>query len=155
MLHNKKEQKTSELDPNLGDRNKKTKPSALKRVVIILAGLLFMVILFNVAMIIIGIKTNYLHRWAGEQYFGGIVEINDSSFIIKGRSNERWTILVTDRTIIKKGTKTVKDTLQIGDRVIVIGPLNKEGQIESQLIRVFDPGDPIDPQKFFQPPFLR
>ena len=104
-------------------------------------------------MFFVGMKTNYLHRWAGGQYFGEIIEMNGGSFVIQGRGNERLVVLITEQTVIKKGTETIKDALQIGDRVIVFGPLDKKGRIESQFIRIFDPENPADPRDFFQPPF--
>jgi hypothetical protein len=152
MAQNKKDQKKSEAD-SLNGGEKKAKRSSLKRAVDILAILLAAVLVFNAVMFFVGLKTNYLQRWAGGQYFGEIIEMNGGSFVIQGRGNDRLTILITERTIIKKGTETIKDALQIGDRVIIFGPLDKKKRVESQLIRIFDPESPIDPRDFFQPPF--
>jgi hypothetical protein len=152
MTQNKKDQKKSEAD-SLNGGEKKAKRSSLKKAVVILAVLLAAVLVFNAVMFFVGMKTNYLHRWAGGQYFGEIIEMNGGSFVIQGRGNDRLTVLITERTVIKKGTETIKDALQIGDRVIIFGPLNKKGRVESQLIRIFDPENSTDPRDFFQPPF--
>ena len=52
--------------------------------------------------------------------------------------------------------ETVKDSLKVGDHVVIIGSPNEEGQIEAKLIRVFNGelrGLPI-PYKGPRPPFL-
>ncbi|MFA6193295.1 MAG: DUF5666 domain-containing protein [Parcubacteria group bacterium] len=153
MSQNNKDQKKSESDSVSNGGEKKTKRSSLKRTVIVLAVLLSVVLAFNAVIFFVGMKTNYLHRWASGQYFGEIIEMNGGSFVIHGRGDDSLTFLITERTVIKKGTETIKDALQIGDRVIVFGPLDSNGRVESQLIRVFDPENPMDPRDFFQPPF--
>ena len=71
--------------------------------------------------------------------FGEIIKINDSDFIIKGQGDIEKVIIITEDTVIKKGMATIKkEELKIGNRVVVIGSPNEEGQIEAKLIRLFD-----------------
>jgi hypothetical protein len=152
MTQNKKDQKKSEAN-SLNGGERKFKRSSLKRAVVILAVLLAAALVFNAVMFFVGMKTNYLHRWVGGQYFGEIIEMNGGSFVIRVHDDDRLTVLITERTAMKKGTEIIKDALQIGDRVIIFGPLDKKGRVESRLIRIFDQENPADPQNFFQPPF--
>ena len=75
----------------------------------------------------------------GHGTFGEIIEIQDTGLVIKGQGDIEKVIIFTEQTIIKKGRKTVKiNELKVGDRVVVIGSPNEEGQIEAKLIRLFD-----------------
>jgi len=85
----------------------------------------------------------------GHGAFGEIIEINPSTssgtssgqagFVIKGRDNVEKLIKIREDTVIKKIRKTIKkDELKIGDRVVIVGSPNEEGQIEAKLIRIFD-----------------
>jgi len=133
---------------------KKNNRRILKKIVFGLAGLFVLALIFNAVMFITGVKTNHFHRWAGEQRFGEIVEIDANGFVIKGRNNEKKTILTTEKAVLKKGSKTVKDDLQVGNKVIIFGPENKNGQVDAELIRIFDPNDPKNIiHKFFPPLF--
>ncbi len=87
--------------------------------------------------------------------FGEIIELNSSadsgqgSFVIKGRGDVEKIIATTPETIIKNGTETAQDNLKIGDRVVIIGSPNSEGQIEAKFIRIFndDEGKPLPPKR--------
>ncbi|TSC53659.1 MAG: hypothetical protein LiPW39_149, partial [Parcubacteria group bacterium LiPW_39] len=47
-------------------------------------------------------------------------------------------ILISEKTTIEKGRETIKkEELKAGDRVVIIGSPNEQGQIEAKLIRVF------------------
>ncbi len=75
----------------------------------------------------------------GHGTFGEIIKINDSDFVIKGQGDIEKVIIITEDTVIKKGMATIKkEELKIGNRVVVIGSPNEEGQIEAKLIRLFD-----------------
>lgn len=80
----------------------------------------------------------------GHGVFGEIIELNtqagseQAGFVIRGRGDMEKIIMTDENTIIKKGMETVKDDLKIGDRVVIIGSPNEEGQIEAKLIRLFD-----------------
>ena len=83
--------------------------------------------------------------------FGEIIELKSStdstslpqassgqeSFVIKGRGDVEKIIVTTVDTVIKNGRETVNDGLKVGDRVVIIGSPNSEGQIEAKLIRIF------------------
>lgn len=132
---------------------KKNNRRILKKIIFILVVVFAVAFIFNAVMFVVGIKTDHFHRWAGEQYFGEIIEISGDSFVIKGRTNEKRTILITEKTVFKKGSKTVQNALKVGDRVIVFCLPDKNNQIESQLVRVFDRKEGMNLQKLFHLPF--
>lgn len=74
----------------------------------------------------------------GHGSFGEIIELNDNSFVMKGRGDIEKIIMTTPETIIKKGMETVKEGPQVGDQAVVIGVPNELGQIEAKLIRIFN-----------------
>lgn len=75
----------------------------------------------------------------GHGSFGEIIEIKGNEFVIKGKDGVEKVILITDKTIIKKGREKImgKD-LKIGNWVVIIGSPNEEGKIEAKFIRVFN-----------------
>lgn len=80
---------------------------------------------------------------SGHGAFGEIIEVNDSGFVIKGRGDVEQVVVVSiDDTVVKQGRATLKDgfkdSLKVGDRVVIIGSPNEEGQIEAKLIRIFN-----------------
>jgi len=78
----------------------------------------------------------------GHGAFGEIIELNDTGFVIKGRGDVEKIIIISEKTTVKKGRETVERTdLKVGDRVVVIGFPNEEGQIEARLIRLFNGED--------------
>lgn len=141
-------------------------PDVLKRVIIGLAGFIVIILIFGAGVKVGTLKARYSYRWAdnyhknfagprggflgdwrsfpsgdfigGHGAFGEIIELSDSSFVIKGREDIEKIIVITEETIIKKGRETIQDGLVVGNRVTVIGSPNEEGQIEAKLIRVFN-----------------
>jgi len=92
----------------------------------------------------------------GHGSFGEIIKINNSDFVIKGQGDVEKVVVVTKDTIIEKGRKTIKkEELKIGNRVVVIGSPNEQGQIEAKLIRIFDGEDIKSPPKSPRFPFFR
>jgi hypothetical protein len=108
-----------------------------------------------------GPRSGFLGDWrgfpagdfiGGHGAFGEIIEINPStgstsspqassgqeSFVIKGRENVEKVIITNQETTITKGREAIKDGLKVGDRMVIVGSPNEEGQIEAKLIRVFD-----------------
>jgi len=71
--------------------------------------------------------------------FGSIIKIDGANLIIKDQNGTEKTIIVTDKTTIREhmGTIAVTD-LKVDDRVTIIGSPNNQGQIEAELIRVFN-----------------
>lgn len=138
----------------------------LKWVIIGLAGFVVLVLVFGAGVKVGTLKARYSYRWAdnyhknfagprggflgdwqrfpagdfisGHGAFGEIIEMKDNGFVIKGRENVEKVIVTDEETTITKGRETIKDGLKVGDRVVIIGTPNEEGQIEAKLIRVFD-----------------
>ncbi len=72
--------------------------------------------------------------------FGEIIKISDSDIVMKGQGDVEKVIIITENTIIEKvASKIRKEDLKIGDRIVVIGSPNEEGQITAKLIRIFNP----------------
>jgi len=148
--------------------NKKINRDVLKWIIIGLVGFVIVILIFGTGMFVGGMKARFSYRWAESYHknfagprggffgdwralpspgdfieshgtFGEIIKINDSDFVIKGQSDVEKIILITEGTIIQKGRDTIKkEELKVGDRVVIIGSPNEEGQIEAKLIRVFD-----------------
>lgn len=166
--------------------NKKINQDALKWVILGLAGFAAIVLIFAAGIIVGGMKAKFSYEWAenyhknfggpkagflsnwrntpplpgefieGHGAFGEIIQINDNGFVIKGRSNVEKIIITAEDTIIKKGTETIENNLEVGEYIVIIGSPNAEGQIEAKLIRVFDKElkpSPM-PKKGFRHPFL-
>jgi len=100
----------------------------------------------------------------GHGTFGEIIKINDpstisgqaSDFVIKGGGDVEKVIIITKDTIIQERTDTIKkEGLKVGNRVVVIGSPNEEGQIEAKLIRVFNGEDIKDLPRSSRPFFFR
>jgi hypothetical protein len=75
--------------------------------------------------------------------FGEIIKIdsvensNQGSLTIKGADNIERIVLITDKTAIRSQMQDEKlSGLKAGDKVIIIGEPNSEGQIIAQLIRI-------------------
>lgn len=147
---------------------KKINRDTLKWVVISLVGLAVIVLIFGTGMVVGGMKAKFSYRWAesyhknfagprggffgdwrkmppmpgdfieGHGAFGEIIELKDNGFVIKGRGDVEKIVIITEDTIIKRGMETVRDNLEVGNRVVIIGSPNEEGQIEAKLIRVFN-----------------
>jgi hypothetical protein len=87
----------------------------------------------------------------GHGTFGEIIEMKDNGFVIKGQENVEKVIIVNQGTSIIKGREPIsakggaasagKDGLKVGDRLVVIGSPNEEGQIEAKFIRIFGEDD--------------
>src|SRR3990167_8761290 len=138
----------------------------LKWVIIGLTGFVVLVLVFGAGVKVGTLKARYSYRWAdnyhknfagprggflgdwqrfpagdfisGHGAFGEIIEVKDNGFVIKGRENVEKVIVTDEETTITKGRETIKDGLKVGDRIVIIGTPNDEGQIEAKLIRVFD-----------------
>lgn len=160
---------------NSEQNNKKINRDVLKWVIVGLAGFVIVVLIFSAGMFVGGAKARFSYRWAESYHknfagpksgffgdwrmlpppgdfiesrgtFGEIIKINDSDFVAKGQSDVEKVILITEGTIIQKGRDTIKkEELKVGDRVVVIGSSNENGQIEAKLIRVFDEKETIMP----------
>lgn len=150
----------------LGGQN----PDVLKWFIIGLAGFIVVVLIFAAGVKVGTLKAKYSYRWAesyhknfagprdgflgdwrrfpagdfigGHGAFGEIIELNDTGFVVKGRSDIEKIIITTDDTVVKKGRETVEDGFKVGDRVTIIGSPNEKGQIEAKLIRVFSEDNP-------------
>lgn len=71
--------------------------------------------------------------------FGEIIQIDETGLVVKGRGEVEKLIIATQDITIQKGRETLKkEELKVGDRVVIIGSPNEEGQIEAKLIRIFD-----------------
>src|SRR3989344_7280385 len=124
------------------------------------------VLIFGVGVKVGEVKARYSYRWAENYHknfagprggfldgdwmkvssgefidahgsFGEIIELKDNGFVVTGRGNVEKVILITPKTVIKNGMATMQGGLKVGDRVVIIGTPNNEGQIEAKLIRVF------------------
>ena len=145
--------------------NKKINSDALKWVIAGLIGFIVLFLTFGAGVKVGALKARYSYKWAenyhknfggpksgfinnwrrfpvgdfinGHGSFGEIIEIKDSSFVIKGRENIEKVVIINKDTVITKSRETIKDGLKVGDNVVIIGSPNEAGQIEAKLIRIF------------------
>ena len=104
-------------------------PKYSQRNILILIGvLIFAVTVFTGAKM-------YRH-WTTSYYFGRIVAIQNGGFEMESDNGIKATIVADRSTIIKKGRSPMKDILEIGSNVIVIGSLDEKGRIKAEVIRV-------------------
>lgn len=159
----------------------KAKNDVLKRVLIILIGLIVICLIFGAGMFVGEMKTRFSCQWAenyhknfagpkkgffnewrnmlpspenfvqGHGIIGEIIEIKDNGFVIKGIDEMEKLVITSKDTLIKKGTETIQDSLEVGQLVVIIGSPNSEGQIEAKLIRLIDKKDE-KPSNFPQGP---
>jgi len=138
----------------------------LKWVIIGLAIFVAVVLVFGAGVLVGGMKARFSYRWAesyhqnfagprggffenwrlpppgdfieGHGTFGEIIKINQSDFVVKGQADVEKLIIINQNTVIEKGRETIKkEDLKVGDRAVIIGSPNEQGQIEAKLIRVF------------------
>lgn len=139
----------------------------LKWVIIGLAGFVILVLVFGAGVKVGTLKAKHSYKWAenyhknfagprdgfwgdwrkapreefieGHGTFGEIIEVKDNGFVIRGRDDVEQIVVTSENTIVKKGMgmKTAENSLKVGDRVVVIGSPNDQGQIEAKLIRLF------------------
>ena len=102
--------------------------------------ILIAIFLFAALAVIGGVRT-YFH-WTNTQYFGEVVEIQETRFVIKTGDDSRILIGTGKNTEIRKGKKIWTEKLHMGDYVIVVGSPNQEGFIEAQVIRIVAPPRP-------------
>ncbi|MBU4375303.1 hypothetical protein KKH38_02245 [Patescibacteria group bacterium] len=168
-----------------GGAGKKINSDILKWVVIGLAGFAVVVLIFAAGMAVGGMKAKFSYRWAesyhknfagprggffgdwrsappipgdfieGHGAFGEIIEIKEDGFAVKGRGDVEKAIKITEDTVIKNGMETIEDGLSVGDRVVIIGSPNEDGQIEAKLIRTFNGEDAAKPKRQPRFPFSR
>ena len=166
------------------DNKKPPHPDILKTIVYGLICLVVAVLIFDAGVRVGGIKARYAYLWAdnyhrnfagpskgfmtgdwrnfikgdfmqGHGIFGEIIEINDKDFVVRGSNDTENIILMTEKTVVKNGRETAEtNALKAGDRVVIIGSPNEQGQIEAKFIRIFnDIGNKMPfrrlPQRFF------
>jgi|AntAceMinimDraft_8_1070364.scaffolds.fasta_scaffold91059_1 hypothetical protein len=173
---NEEKQNNSQIEQSFNESSKKIKRDTIKWIIIGLAGFVVIVLIFSAGMFVGGMKALFSYRWAEEYHknfagpqvgffgdwqwdlpggdfieshgiFGEIIELNDSGFVIKGRKNIEMVTMITGDTIIKRGREIIKNGLEVGDLVVIIGHPDKQGKINAKLIRIFNENDTKPPQK--------
>jgi len=79
-------------------------------------------------------------RWQGSQYFGQIVRITDSGFVISDAKAKERIIDIDQKTAIRRGRQPQGGGLQVGERVIVVGKIGAGGHVHASLIRIVEDG---------------
>ncbi len=70
---------------------------------------------------------------------GSIIKIDGNTLVVKGADNVEKIVLVTDRTMIRRNIETLKiSDLKVDDQIVFIGRPDDQGQIQADLIRVFN-----------------
>lgn len=69
---------------------------------------------------------------------GTVIDVSGSGMAVRDNDNDEQSIVIASDTIIKKMDATVLlSSVSIGDRVVIIGAPNSNGQVEAHFIRVF------------------
>ena len=92
--------------------------------------------LFLVGAVFFGIRG--FMRWDESQYFGKILSMTESGFVISDVKTKERVIDTTDQTVIKKGIRREQGALRVGDQVIVIGSTAFDGHVQASLVRVVE-----------------
>ena len=88
-----------------------------------------------VILITIGVVRTYYY-WTSVQYFGEILEINNGNLLLRGDRGAEIFVLINKDTAIRRGKSASKGELQVGNYVVIVGDINREGFIEARVIRV-------------------
>lgn len=152
MFGNKKEQNKTERRSDLSEKNteKNISRHIFKWKIFVLLGILAL----GIILFIVGTQVWFLYHGRKSYYSGEIIEITNGNLIIRGRGGIQETIAIERDTLVKKGGETMKDGLEIGDRVIVVGLPNERGQIEAKLVRILEGNEMKNMKRFLKPPFL-
>jgi len=94
------------------------------------------VFIFSILATVGGMRTYFY--LTSTQYFGEIIEINNGNLLLKIDGDVKKILLVNKDTIIRKGRSTLKEELQVGSYIVVVGRVNQEGSVEARVIRVLD-----------------
>lgn len=174
-------QEGKKINPSPSSEGDRVNRDILKWIIIGLAGFVAVVLIFGAGIFVGGMKARFSYRWAesyhknfagprcgflgdwrsmpplpgdfieGHGAFGEIIELKDNGFVVKGRGDIEKVIITTKDIVIKKGMETIEDGLKVGDRVVIIGSPNEEGQIEAKLIRIFNGELKGSPMPFKRP----
>lgn len=75
----------------------------------------------------------------GHGVFGEVIKIGKADIVVTSKDGVEKIININDKTLIKAFNKDIKlDNLKIGDRLMIIGDPNDQGQIDAKLIRIFN-----------------
>ena len=149
---------------------KKLNKDVLKKALVGLAIFVVVVLIFGAGVKIGEMKARFSYRWAENYHknfagprggffgnwknlasdnfieshgaFGEIIKIDGNNLVVKGRENIEKIVLVNEKTVIKSGFKDIKiSDLKVGNKIVIIGSPNEQGQIEAKFIRVFSDND--------------
>jgi hypothetical protein len=74
---------------------------------------------------------------------GTVIDVSNSGMSVRDNDNDEQSIIVASDTVIKKMNEVVSlGGVTVGDRVVVIGSPNANGQVEAHFIRVFPASGP-------------
>lgn len=125
-------------------------------IIIGLGCLIIIALVFKIGVFVGQKKAEFSFMW-GQNYhrnfgdfidangsFGQIIKISGPSLVVKDADGEERIVLVNNGTSIKYFRGEIKlSELKIGDNIVVIGDINKDGRIEAKLIRVMPPPPPL------------
>lgn len=68
---------------------------------------------------------------------GSVIKIDTSTLIIKGDDGMEKSILISDKTLVRRFQDTILPSdIKVDEKVVVLGAPSSTGQIEARLIRV-------------------
>lgn len=139
---------------------------ALRGIIVGVAATLIVLIIFGLGIFVGTQKARFSYRWAayyhknfggprggfmrgfggrnfidGHGVFGEAIKIDKNVVTVKSRKGVEKSIVISDKTTIRRRYETIKmSELKVGDVLVVIGSPNDKGQIEAKMIRVFNFG---------------
>lgn len=75
-------------------------------------------------------------QWKGNYYFGQVTVVSEDGFTFSGLRSREYVVYVTTDTVIKKGFGVPAGSVMVGDRVIVVGQVQKDLHINATLVRI-------------------
>lgn len=138
----------------------------IKKIILICLILVFIFLIFSLGVLVGETKARFYYSWLGNYHnnfrgpkmnfkdfenfppqfnlmrghglFGEIIQIKDNDLVLKDENGIEKVIILSDNTLIKKNfLNLTKENLKNGDKIMVIGSPNDQGQVEAKFIRIF------------------
>jgi hypothetical protein len=144
----------------------KNNHQTIKKIILICLFFIFTFLIFSLGILVGETKARFYYSWLGNYnnnfrgpkmgfenfknfpprfnlmhgygLFGEVIEIGYNDLVLKDENGIEKIIILRDNTLIKRNFSSIKkDDLKNGDKIMVIGSPNDQGQVEAKFIRVF------------------
>ncbi|MFH0890969.1 MAG: hypothetical protein V1856_02975 [Candidatus Liptonbacteria bacterium] len=102
-------------------------------------GLLITVVLIIIVAIAALLGARQYMRWTGQYHFGRIIQTEEGGFVLETNQHALFRINLSKDTTIKQGRDTISGATLTNRPIIIIGPVNNDGEIDAKIIRILKP----------------